>query len=147
MLNLLPPSVAEALEKADRKQLELAGIGSFAQVIKGADTGFVIKKSLDHPVVGNLQATTKRIYERLGHYPLSLRYYGEYRSCKGDNNNNNNNNSGLPDGLVCQYHRAGTLVDNLALSNTKYPPEKRAKLVERGSFFSRSLFLTDFGFI
>ncbi|GIK02211.1 hypothetical protein Aspvir_006260 [Aspergillus viridinutans] len=113
MSNTLPPFVAEALEKADRNQIQLAGVGCFAQVIKVADTGFVIKETFDHPVVGNLQPTEKRIYERLGHHPFILRYYGEY--CQGN---------GLPSGLVFQYHRAGTLADNLALSNYQ---DKRAQ--------------------
>ncbi|KAF7166890.1 hypothetical protein CNMCM6106_002534 [Aspergillus hiratsukae] len=113
MSSTLPPYVAEALEKADRKQIQLAGVGCFSQVIKVADTGFVIKESFDHPVLGNLQPTEKRIYERLGHHSLILRYYGEY--CLGN---------GLPNGLVFQYQRAGTLADNLALSNY---PEKRTQ--------------------
>ena len=110
---MLPCSVVEALQKADRKQIQLAGVGCFAQVVKIADTWFVIKETFDHPDVGNLQATEKRIYERLGHHPYILRYYGEY--CQGN---------GLPNGLVFQYQRAGTLTDNLALS--KYP-EKRTQ--------------------
>lgn len=114
MSNPLPSFVEEALSKADRKRIELAGIGCFAHVIKVADTGFVIKESFDHPFVGNLQPIEKRIYERLGHHPFILRYFGEY--CQGN---------GLPNGLVFQYQRAGTLVDNLALSNY---PEKRIEL-------------------
>lgn len=51
----LPSFVADALNYADRQQLELAGIGSFSQVIKVADSGFVIKKCMNHPVLGNLQ--------------------------------------------------------------------------------------------
>lgn len=90
---MLPLPVAEALAKADRKQIELAGIYCFSQVIKVADTGLVIKETFDHPVVGNLQSLEKRIYERLGHHPYILRYYGEYRL-----------SSGLPNGLVFQYH-------------------------------------------
>ncbi|KAF7157480.1 hypothetical protein CNMCM5623_001741 [Aspergillus felis] len=111
MSNMLPQFVAEALETADRKQIQLAGVGCFAQVIKVADTGLVIKETFDHPVVGNLQPTEKRIYERFGHHPFILRYYGEY--CQGN---------GLPNGLVFEYHRAGTLADNLALSN--YPKKR-----------------------
>ncbi|KAJ5627286.1 hypothetical protein N7528_004713 [Penicillium herquei] len=99
---MLPCSVMEVLQKADLKQIQLA-----------ADTGFVIKKALDHPVVGNLQPTEKRIYERLGHHPYILQYYGEYS--KGND---------LPNGLVFQYQSAGTLMENLALSNYQ---EKRTQ--------------------
>ena len=102
---MLPRYVEEALEQADRKQIQLAGVGCFAHVVKVADTGFVIKQSFDHPVVGNLQPTEKRIYERLGRHPYILRYYGEY--CL---------RNGLPNGLVFQYQHAGTLADNLARS-------------------------------
>ncbi|PWY91803.1 kinase-like protein [Aspergillus sclerotioniger CBS 115572] len=63
--------------------------------------------------MGNLQPTEKRIYERLDRHPYILRYYGEYSQ-----------GNGLPNGLVFQYQRAGTLMDNLALS--KYP-EKRTQ--------------------
>lgn len=115
MTNPLPLSVAEALEKADRKHIVLAGIGCFSQAIKVADTGFVIKKPEDHPVVGNLEPTEKRIYERLAGHPFILRYYGELKQ-----------GNGLPNRLVFEYHGAGTLAENLALS--KYP-QKRLKFV------------------
>lgn len=78
MSAMLPAPIAEALEKTNRKHIELAGIGCFSQVIKVADTGLVIKEAFDHPVVGNLQCLEKRIYERLGRHPYILRYYGEY---------------------------------------------------------------------
>lgn len=103
----------EALQKADRKQIQLAGVGFFAHVVKIADSGLVIKETFDRPVVRNLQPTEKRIYERLGHHPYILPYYGEY--CQGN---------GFPNGLMFQYQCAGTLLDNLALS--KYP-EKRTQ--------------------
>ncbi|KAE8154243.1 hypothetical protein BDV25DRAFT_136168 [Aspergillus avenaceus] len=99
MSHMLPCSVMEALQ-ADRSQIQPAGVGCFAHVVKVADTGFVIKETFDHPAVGNLQPTEKRIYERLGHHAYILRYYGEY----GQGN-------GLPNGLVFQYQRADTLKD------------------------------------
>jgi hypothetical protein len=71
-----PREVADALEHADRQRLELAGIGCFSQVLKIPDTGLVIKRAYDHPATGNLEPTEKRIYERLGHQPRILRYYG-----------------------------------------------------------------------
>ncbi|KAL2819295.1 hypothetical protein BDW59DRAFT_165158 [Aspergillus cavernicola] len=43
--------MVEALEKADRKQIKLTGIGCFAQVFNVVNTGFVIKEAFDHPVV------------------------------------------------------------------------------------------------
>jgi serine/threonine protein kinase len=100
-----PRSWERALENVDQSQLELAGVGSFAQVIKIADTGFVIKKQNPHPVVGDLQPIEKNIYERLGHHPFILRYYGEYQGV------------GVLKGLVFQYLPGGTLSDNLPLSN------------------------------
>ncbi|KAJ6008250.1 hypothetical protein N7540_012226 [Penicillium herquei] len=132
---MLPCSVMEALQKADRKQMQLAGIGCFAQVFKIADTGFIIKKALDHPVVGNLQPTEKRIYERLGHHPCILQYYGEY--CERDS---------LPNGLVFQYQIAGTLMENLALSH--YPKRTRWPLqaAEALRFIhSKNVIHNDFG--
>lgn len=103
----LPSSIIEAFEKTEKKHIELAGVGCFAHVFKIGTTGFVVKKTFDHPAVGNLQPSEKRIYERLGHHPFILPYYGEYiRSGKSD----------LPEGLVFQYLQAGTLVDNLPLS-------------------------------
>lgn len=111
MSAMLPASIAEALDKTNRKHIELAGIGCFSQVIKVADTGLVIKEAFDHPVVGNLQCLEKRIYERLGHHPYILRYYGEYSL-----------GNGLPNGLVFQHHGLGTLAANLALS--KYATER-----------------------
>lgn len=84
----------------------------------------MVKKSLDHPIVGDQQATEKCIYKQLGHHPFILRYYGEYHGQGSDN--------GVPNGLVLQCHHAGTLVDNLALENKTrycYSPEKRAGLV------------------
>ena len=106
--------VADALENADRSKLELAGLGCFAHVFKIADTGFVIKQTFDHPTVGNLEPIERKIYERLGQHPYILRYYGNYKQ-----------GNGLPDGLVFQYQPAGTLLDNLGLSNY---PEKRIEL-------------------
>ncbi|KAL5341417.1 kinase-like protein [Aspergillus crustosus] len=52
----LPHHVAQALDQADRQQLELAGIGCFAQVTKIPNTG---------------------------HHPRILRYYGEYNAGNG----------------------------------------------------------------
>ncbi|KAL4951956.1 kinase-like domain-containing protein [Aspergillus filifer] len=92
---MLSASIAQSLDRTDPSQLELAGIGCFAQVFKAADTG--------------LQGE-KRIYERLGSHPYILRCYGEY--CGG----------GIPSGLVFEHHSAGTLADNLDLS--KYPYQR-----------------------
>ena len=114
MASRLPSFVADALENADRSKLELAGLGCFAHVFKIADTGYVIKHTSNHPTVGNLEPTERQIYERLGRHPYILRYYGDYRQ-----------GNGLLDGLVFQYQAAGTLTDNLPLSNYA---EKRAKL-------------------
>lgn len=100
---MLPRFVAEALDKADRKQLRLADIGSFAHVTIISDSGYVIKETFDHPIVGNMQETEERIYGRLGHHPFMLQYYGEYSQ-----------GNGLPNGLVFQYQRAGTLADKRA---------------------------------
>ncbi|KAL3473836.1 kinase-like domain-containing protein [Aspergillus californicus] len=95
---MLPPYVIDALEKADRQKLELADVGCYSQVINIPDTEFVIKQNYDHPISGNLQAVERRIYERLGHHPYVLRYYGEYHL-----------GNGLPDGLVVQHHAAEAL--------------------------------------
>jgi serine/threonine protein kinase len=108
---MLPRDVADALERADRQRLELAGIGCFSQVFKIPDTDLVIKRAEDHPLTGNLEPSEKRIYQRLGHHPRILRYYGEYRQ-----------GNGLPEGLVFQYHGSGTLTDNLDLS--KYQKQR-----------------------
>lgn len=105
MSSTLPSTITQLLKSVNREQLELAGVGTFAHVIKIADTGLVIKKPLQHPVLGNLQPIEKRIYERLGYHPFILRYYGEYHY--GD---------GLPNGLVLQYQAAGTLTENIDLS-------------------------------
>ncbi|KAL4793909.1 kinase-like domain-containing protein [Aspergillus venezuelensis] len=75
---MLPASIAQSVERTNLSELGLAGIGCFAQVFKVADTGFVIKQTFNHPVVGNLQQSEKRIYERLGPHSYILRYYGEY---------------------------------------------------------------------
>lgn len=58
----------------------------------------------------NLYSTAQPPQQCRTSYPI-LRYYGEYHGQGSDN--------GVPDGLVFQYHRAGTLVDNLALENDK----------------------------
>ena len=104
-LKMLPASIARSLERTDLSELELAGVGCFAQVFKAADTGLVIKQTFDHPVVGNLQQSVKRIYKRIGSHPYILHYSGE--SCGSED---------LPSGLVLEYHPAGTLADNLDLS-------------------------------
>ncbi|PYH96917.1 kinase-like protein [Aspergillus ellipticus CBS 707.79] len=91
----LPPWVSSTLDRASRTNtpIPLAGIGCFSQVLQISDTGLVIKQSFEHPVLGNLQAAEKRIYERLGTHPFILRYYGEYSPKE----------NGLPRGLVFPY--------------------------------------------
>ncbi|WEW54935.1 hypothetical protein PRK78_000362 [Emydomyces testavorans] len=98
----------QSLRKAEWNQLQLAGVGCFAQVIKVGDTGLVVKKAVPHPVLGDLQPIEKRIYERIGHHPFILRYYGENRS---------EMHRGHLNGLVFEYLPGGALSDNLSLSN------------------------------
>ncbi|KAI1916573.1 hypothetical protein LOZ52_002847 [Ophidiomyces ophidiicola] len=93
----------------------LAGIGCFAHVIRIGDTGYVVKKSLKHPVVPDLLPVEKQIYERLGHHQSILQYYGEYQSSTDQSN-------GVPSGLVFQYLPGGTLAEKLALS--EYPEQR-----------------------
>ncbi|PGH08857.1 serine/threonine protein kinase [Helicocarpus griseus UAMH5409] len=99
----------EALDKATRKDLWLAGLGCFSQVVRVGDTGLVVKKSEPHPVVGDLQPVEKLIYERLGHHQFILRYYGEYHA-------NTETPNGVPGGLVFQYLPGGKLAASLPLS-------------------------------
>ncbi|KAL4959558.1 kinase-like domain-containing protein [Aspergillus stella-maris] len=133
---MLPASIAQSLERTDLSELELAGVGCFAQVFKVADTGLVIKPTFDHPVVGDLQQSEKRIYERLGSHPYILRYYGEY--CGG---------GGLSSGLVFEHHPAGTLADSLDLS--KYPNQRSQWSVQAAEalryIHSKNVIHSDFG--
>ncbi|RDW81292.1 protein kinase family protein [Aspergillus mulundensis] len=105
---MLPTHVAEELQRADPKHLMGAGIGCFSQVYRIPNCDLVIKESFDHPVTGCLQASEKRVYERLGSHPRILRYYGEHRWANG-----------LRTGLVFQYQPGGMLKDHLELH--EYP--------------------------
>ncbi|PGH09019.1 serine/threonine protein kinase [Helicocarpus griseus UAMH5409] len=95
------------------EQLELAGVGCFSQVVKVGDTGLVVKKATPHPIVEDLQPIEKLIYERIGHHPFILRYYGDHHSQE---------HKGLLSGLVFEYLPGGLLSDNLALSH--YPKQR-----------------------
>ncbi|KAL5334257.1 kinase-like domain-containing protein [Aspergillus crustosus] len=79
-----------------------AGIGCYSQVYRIPNCEFVIKESFDHPISGCLQASEKRVYERLGYHPRILRYYGEHYWPNGARN-----------GLVFQYQPGGMLKDHL----------------------------------
>ncbi|KAI1912256.1 hypothetical protein LOZ61_003418 [Ophidiomyces ophidiicola] len=107
----------EALDNAMQSDLWLAGAGCFAHVFGIGKTGYVVKKSLEPFVVKDLQPGEKPIYERLGHHPFILQYYGEYK-------HNIKKSNGVPSGLVFEYISGGVLVEKLAL--TEYP-NQRAK--------------------
>ena len=100
----------QVIETADRSKLELAGLGSFAQVFKIPNTGLVIKRHDPHPVVSDLQPVERQIYERLGRHAFIVRYYGEYSGSK------------FPNGLVLEYLPGGILSENLSL--LKYPKQR-----------------------
>ncbi|KAI1954077.1 hypothetical protein LOZ57_000423 [Ophidiomyces ophidiicola] len=118
----------DALDNAVKSDIWLAGIGCFAHVIRIGDTGYVVKESLEHPVVPDLLPVEKQIYERLGHHQVILQYYGEYQSSTDQSN-------GVPSGLVFQYLPGGTLAEKLALS--EYP--------EQRPLDDGSIVLADFG--
>ncbi|KAI1949805.1 hypothetical protein LOZ57_002283 [Ophidiomyces ophidiicola] len=107
----------EALDNAAQSDLWLAGVGCFAHVFGIGKTGYVVKKSLEPFVVKDLQPGEKRIYERLGHHPFILQYYGEYK-------HNTEQPNGVPSRFVFEYASGGVLVDKLTF--TKYP-DQRAK--------------------
>ncbi|KAI2089130.1 hypothetical protein LOZ36_001966 [Ophidiomyces ophidiicola] len=83
----------EALDNAAQSDLWLAGVGCFAHVFGIGKTGYVVKKSLEPFVVKDLQPGEKRIYERLGHHPFILQYYGEYK-------HNTEQPNGVPSRLI-----------------------------------------------
>ncbi|KAI1969781.1 hypothetical protein LOZ53_006358 [Ophidiomyces ophidiicola] len=105
----------DALDNAAKSDIWLAGIGCFAHVIGIGNTGYVVKKSLKHPVVPDLLPGEKRIYERLGRHPFILQYYGEYQ-------HNINQSNGVPSGLVFQCLPGGTIAEKLDLS--EYPEQR-----------------------
>lgn len=112
----------QALQHCMQSDLQLAGVGCFAQVIKVGDTGLVVKRATSHPVVGDLQPIEKPIYERLGHHPSILRYYGEHSGeCVAKANVGD-----VLNGLVFEYVPGGLLSDNMALVNCT---EERAESV------------------
>jgi hypothetical protein len=80
------------------EQIEGVGFGLFGTVARIIGTELAVKIPSDE--ASHHHAVEKRIYERLGHHPFILRYYGETKVVSIQ---------WTMLGLLLQYHPAGTL--------------------------------------
>jgi serine/threonine protein kinase len=94
----------ESLGSLKLDELEILEFGAFALVYRIPGTDKVFKKSHYRICEGHRHHDNEvRIYERLGHHPYVLRYYGVTKA-----------DSELGEGRILQYQPAGTLFDFLS---------------------------------